>query len=379
MKINIKKSELIKILKISEIIINKKNYQTNPIFNYSLLKIENNNSKIISNNGNTSCQYNINNEALKIENEGQILINPKIILDIANKLNDEWIELNKIEDTVLIIKTNKFNAQINLITDYEYPDIIFDNYINDEIIFNINDIDQIIQKISWSTLPITNELKPICGVYIDSEINPNKITCLGTDSYKITYLTLNNENNTNFKFIIENTTLKIMSEIYKWTNDSNFKLSLNEMNKLIIKNENLILMDKVMYGQYPSSVLNNAFNINPNIEIKILKKDIQSALERGKIFVNSERTPFVLINIENKKLNLEFSSYEFGSSKEEINIKSIEGNDLKILLNVNFLLNLINTIDTENITLVFENDNKPVVIYNDNPNFKELLLPIKNN
>ena len=151
------------------------------------------------------------------------------------------------------------------------------------------------------------------------------------------------------------------------------------MNKLFIENENLILIDKVMYGEYPKLVLNNAFNINSNIVINVLKKDLQSALERGKIFVNSERTPLVLINIENNKMFLEFSSYEFGSSKEEINIQKISGNNLKILLNVNFFLNLINTIDVDNVELHFENDTKPVVIYNDNTNFKELLLPIKNN
>ncbi len=379
MKINIQKNELIKILKISEIIISKRNYSSNPIFNFSLLDIKNNDPKIISNNGNTILQYLINKEKIEIFEEGKILINPKTLLEIANKLNDEWIELNKIEETVLIIKTNKFNAQINLITEFEYPITNFDNYNNEKINFTINDIDQIIQKVSWSTLPITNEIKPICGVYIDSEINTNKITCLGTDSYKITYLTLENKNNSNFNFIIDNTTLKIMSELYKWTNDSNFKLSLNEMNKLFIENENLILIDKVMYGEYPKLVLNNAFNINSNIVINVLKKDLQSALERGKIFVNSERTPLVLINIENNKMFLEFSSYEFGSSKEEINIQKISGNNLKILLNVNFLLNLINTIDVDNVELHFENDTKPVVIYNDNTNFKELLLPIKNN
>lgn len=379
MKISILKNELIKILKISEVIISKRNYQGNPIFNYSLLKIENNNSKMFSNNGNTICQYSINNESINIFEEGQILINPKILLEIANKLKDEWIELYKVEETVLIIKTDKFNAQINLINDFEYPIMNFDNNSNQKIIFTINDIDQIIQKVSWSTLPIINEIKPICGVYIDSEINENKITCLGTDSYKITYLMLENTNNTNFKFIIENTTLKIMSEIYKWTNDNQFTLCLNEMNKLVIENENLILIDKVMYGQYPLSVLNNAFNINTNIEVKTTKKEIQLALERGKIFVNSERTPLVLVNIHDSKMTFEFSSYEFGSSKEEIVTKNINGNDLKILLNANFFLNLINTIDTDNITLIFENDHKPVVIYNDNPNFKELLLPIKNN
>lgn len=379
MKIKIQKNELIKILKISEIIISKRNYSSNPIFNFSLLNIKNNDSKIISNNGNTILQYLINQKNIEIFEEGKILINPKTLLEIANKLNDEWIELNKIEETVLIIKTNKFNAQINLINEFEYPITNFDNYNSEKINFTINDIDQIIQKISWSTLPITNEIKPICGVYIDSEMNTNKITCLGTDSYKITYLTLENKNNSNFNFIIDNTTLRIMSELYKWTNDSNFKLSLNEMNKLFIENENLILIDKVMYGDYPKLVLNNAFNINSNIVVNVLKKDLQSALERGKIFVNSERTPFVLINIENNKMFFEFSSYEFGSSKEEINIQKIDGNNLKILLNVNFFLNLINTIDVDNVELHFENDTRPVVIYNENTNFKELLLPIKNN
>ncbi len=378
MHIKIKKNELIKILKISEVIISKKNYSNNPIFNFSLLNIQKEKSKIISNNGNTISIYEINLETIEILSEGKILINPKILIEIVTKLNNEWIELNKIDDSVLIIKTEKFNGQINLISNYDYPNINYEEETKQNIIFSINDIDQIIQKISWSTLPIGNEIKPICGVYIDSQLNPNKITCLGTDSYKITYLMLENNNDCIVNFIIDNTTLKIMSEIYKLTNDSKFELCFNDQNKLIIKNEKLILIDKLMYGQYPTSILNNAFNINKNVVVNTFKKDIQSALEKGKIFVNSERTPFVLINIENSKMSFEFNSYEFGSSKEEIQVKNIEGKDLKIILNVNYFLNLINTIDNEEIQLVFENDNKPMVIYSKNINFKELLLPIKN-
>ncbi len=377
----IKKEEILKILKISETIINKKNNSiiSNPIFLNSYLEINKKNPKIISNNGILNCEYNIDLNKINIEQEGNILLKASIIYEIINKLDEEWIEFNKIDETILLIKTKNFNAQINLIDASQYPISNINNTnLNNSIELSWNDIETIISKISWSTLQINDQIKPISGIYIDTTKNPGFLTCVSTDSYKITYLKLKKDINNELKIILNPNTLKIMYEIAKITNNQNFNIALFEMNKLLIVSDNIVIVDKLIIGDYPIEILENAFNINPNLIVNVNKKIFLSAIERGKIFLNNDKNPFFNLFFKNNMINLEFNSYEFGNAKEQINTISFEGEDIKISFNSSFLINLLNAIDENEITLKLESNLKPMIIESKNQNFKELILPTRN-
>ena len=377
----IKKEEILKILKISETIINKKNNSiiSNPIFLNSYLEINKKNPKIISNNGILNCEYNIDLNKINIEQEGNILLKASIIYEIINKLDEEWIEFNKIDETILLIKTKNFNAQINLIDASQYPISNINKIdLNNSIELTSNDIETIISKISWSTLQINDQIKPISGIYIDTTKNPGFLTCVSTDSYKITYLKLKKDINNELKIILNPNTLKIMYEIAKITNNQNFNIALFEMNKLLIVSDNIVIVDKLIIGDYPIEILENAFNINPNLIVNVNKKIFLSAIERGKIFLNNDKNPFFNLFFKNNMINLEFNSYEFGNAKEQINTISFEGEDIKISFNSSFLINLLNAIDENEITLKLESNLKPMIIESKNQNFKELILPTRN-
>ena len=122
--------------------------------------------------------------------------------------------------------------------------------------------------------------------------------------------------------------------------------------------------------QFPDykSILNNSQH---NKKILLNTKDFLSVLKRTAIFVrdNKESKNGGIFNFSNNKLLLTGTS-ENAQIKEEI-VTIQEGEDLKISLNVKFLLDYISTIKGK-VTVLELLNNKSSVIVKDEDNDKSL-------
>lgn len=378
MKFSIKREELLKLLKFSEKIIESKNL-INPILNCINLIINKNQSKCICSNGIISGSYEIPMESLNIEENGKILIKNKILLEIISKVKDDYIHFHKIENTVLSIKTKKFSSEINIIDESSFPNINFE--INELPYIEIpnNIINDILRKNTNSTFNDINQVKAISGIYFDTKINKGKLTTLSTDTFKLAYLESAINSNFETNFIVNVSSLNIVNQLFK-QNDKNITFYIDEINKkILIKEDNLTIIDRSINEEFPVSIFLNAFNINKKTEIKISKEELITALELGKITVNLEKNPLSIFEIKNNTLEITSSSFEIGSSKNTLDLIEMKGECVKIAFNITFLLSLLKNIESDIINLTIESNIKPMLIVGENINFKELILPSRLN
>ena len=384
MKFSIEKNELIKLLKFSDRIINdNRNNSINPILNFLYLKVSNKESTVTCSNGITSGLYIINKEKINIENEGNVLVKPKLLLNIINKLKENTIEFNKVDTSVLTIKTESFNAQINIVDENSYPSISFDNTNFKKLELSTQIISKINQKVSWAALAAGEQTKILNGIFFDTTTVKNHLSVVATDSYKLAYLCEPINTDEEFKFVLDQNILKIVSDTTKVDSEDkplDFYLDyLNGYKNVLIQSENMFFLNKTIEGNYPTSVY-NAFNIRINTNIKIDKNEFVLALERGLILVTGDKNPMVTLTISENKVNVEFVSYELGSSEESVQIDSFEGQEIKVSLNALFLISLLKAIEQNEITIHLESNTKPVIIFNEKDStFKELVLPMRTN
>ena len=384
MKFNIEKNELLKLLKFSDRIINdNRNNIINPILSFLYLKISNKESTVTCSNGITSGLYVINKDKLEIKEEGVILVKPKLLLNIIAKLKEDRIEFNKVDSSVLTIKTSSFSAQINIIDENSYPSISFDNTNFKNLKLTSSIINKINQKVSWAALVAGEQTKILNGIFFDTTTIKNCLSVVATDSYKLAYLCEPISTDEEFKFVLDQNILKIVSDLTKSEGEEkelDFYLDyLNNYKNVLIHCENMYFLNKTIEGNYPTSVY-NAFNIRVNTDIKVSKYEFISALERGLIFVSSDKNPMVTLLINENGMNVEFMSYELGSSEENVALNNFEGQEIKVSLNAHFLISLLKAIEQNDITIHLESNTKPVIIYNDSDaTFKELVLPMRTN
>lgn len=384
MKIIIKKSELIKLLKFCDrIISDNRNNTINPILSFLYLKINQNGCYAVCSNGITSGHYDLDQENINIQEEGTILVRPKILLNIVSKLKEKEIELHKVDNAVLMINTPSFNAQINIVDENSYPMISFNYDGFQKMSFNLETIQKINQKVAWATLPSGDQTKILNGILFDTETITDQLSVIATDSYKLAYLAEPRSGIIPLKFVLDTNILKIVSDLVKNENanpDLDFYVDTQSNNKnILIKSENMLFLNKTIEGNYPTSVY-NAFNIRENTKIKIDKSEFVQALERGQIFVASDKNPMVTLNISHQGMQVEFVSYELGSSDEKVDLIAFDGQDIKVSVNAYYLLALLRAIDKNEVNLNFESNTKPIIIFSEEEkDFKELVLPLRVN
>lgn len=319
MKFEIKSSNLLKILKkIIKITISNLTYEELSCF---LLEIENNKIVFTSSNGNLSMKTELekNDEYLKIIKTGSVLINAKIMHDIFNKLEDEWI-LFELKINNLIISNfkndnnNDFIFKLSTMTIEKFPKITFNKEIKNKVLFKKTLLQNINDQIAFAIN--TNNSKPaLTG--INFKFSNKKLFITATDGYClakkiIPYLEEIKVENKEF-----NIPVYLLNEIDKITNDLNKNVNFyfeNNLN-LIIEIDNYQFQTRMIEGTYP-----NTDDIIKNI---LEKEKTIIEIDNVKDFLNIIELSIIL----SKKDTLPMIQFLINTRTNEFKINCLSNND----------------------------------------------------
>ena len=132
---------------------------------------------------------------------------------------------------------------------------------------------------------------------------------------------------------------------------------------------------RVISGTYPdtSRLIPNEFTQ----VLKIATKELVGAVDRASILL-TEKNNVVKLNMDNEEVFVSSKSMEVGYVVEKLNEYSYQGEKLTISFSAKYLLDAIRALSSEEISLHFTGDMKPIIIKsNTNPDLIELILPVR--
>ena len=118
---------------------------------------------------------------IKVEQEGEIVLQGKYILDIIKKLQDEEINIEVVDGLKTIIWTKNSEFNLNGIDPKEYPKVELEEN-KKPIIIDKKVFKNIISQTSFATS--MEEVRPLL-TGINIKIEENKLECIATDSYRL--------------------------------------------------------------------------------------------------------------------------------------------------------------------------------------------------
>lgn len=370
MKFYINKKDLYNSLKICNSLVD--NSTSNPYIQCIYIEANKNKLTFITTNGLISCKSEIEN--VNIISEGKILVKSKLLFNIIQKFKNEEFFFEKVDNSILNIRTDFFDSNITIIEDEKYPNINFDYNNWKEITFPNLIFKNIFSKIIHSVSQNKEKPSVLNGVLLESK--NGILSIAATDSYKLSYLSYEYKGE-EFKIILDSSLFLFLSNIFDVKEDIKMYISNNNF---ILKINNFLFAAKLIEGDYPN-VINIIKSPRENFTI-INRKELIEALERGMILTMVDKKPIVKINFNENSMILNFKSTNtdlYNSSKEIINISSFYGIEMTFLLNANFLLNLLKVVDNDLVKISNSKENKPLIITDDkNENFIQLLLPLRN-
>lgn len=303
--------------------------------------------------------------------EGNIVINSRMLGDIIKRLPDDIVSIETGSGNTVLIESGNSHFSIKGINSEGYPKIpTVEDY--EKIIIPQNSLKEMISQTIFAvstdeSRPVLNGCKIVCGsksieiVAIDGFRLALRKTYLESDVPDVSFIVPGKSLGEAGR-IIDNS--KNPVEIYKSTNHIMFDNGKVKMVSRLIAGE---------YMNYKSIIPQNS-----ETTISVNPKNLLQAIERASLIITSDdrKFPVRLMTSDDETLVIT-SNTDIGSVKEEITINHT-GNAIDVDFNPKYFLDALKVIDDEEIVISFNGNMGPCVIRPvEGDSFSYLVLPLR--
>lgn len=308
---------------------------------------------------------------IKIQETGKILVKARVLNELIQRANGEYLELIKIDSNLLFVRSSDSEYEINLMDDtkFEKPNFIINEGTEIELSSNVfkSNINQVVY--------VANEKAPRKILQaVNLVIDNGKLTSVATDGVRIA---VSSSNVGVSEYINKNIHSKTIKDIIKLIEEKTIKLLLSERYLTLTMGEFLIQV-KLLEGGYPDII--KVFPEEFNYKL-VIKKDILIDLIERSTLLSSNKTDdnlFVKMIILENNFKFEARELEIGYANISTNNFEWNGDAFQMAFNPRYVLDAIKTISEEEIEININENQKPFVINGKgNSEFKTLILPFK--
>jgi len=307
--------------------------------------------------------------SVESKESGNICVPAKILLDTLRNLPEQPITFNIDEDTyVITLRSNNGNYKLSGENATDFPKIPPMKGSS-----KIDMSSDILGKAIASTIFATSseDLRPaMTGVFF--QMNDSNLTFVSTDGHRLVrYRRVDLAIDTPSSIIIPKKALTLLKTSLPSDNTA-VSMEFNQSNAFFTFG-NTKLICRLIDERFPD--YDNVIPLeNPN-KLNISRLELLNCLKRISIYAN-KTTHQVRFKMSGSELQVSAEDLDFSNEANERLVCEYNGEDMEIGFNAKFLLEMINNLDSENITINMSQPNKAGLInpFESTPNEDILML-----
>jgi DNA polymerase-3 subunit beta len=309
---------------------------------------------------------------INIEEVGSFIINGRYIYDIIKKLPNELIEIEEVLPSKINISTTNSSFTLNCVDVKEFPNLEIEESktpikISSEL-FN-----EIIHQTSFATS--NQESRPVL-TGINFKFSKNNLEVTATDSYRLSkkIVKLDDKVKEDINVIIP---VKNLIEINRLFSSENSTIEMHVFNnKIIFKTNDLIVLSRLINGNYPDVSKLIPEDFTNTIEVNL--EEFYNSIDRAALLTNDADKNTIRFQT-NKGAGVVSSTIpEIGYVEEIIEIKKEKEDELQIAFSSKYMIDALKAFDSEKIKIYFNGEIKPIILkQNDSETLIQLILPIR--
>lgn len=306
-----------------------------------------------------------------IEEPGSFVVNGRLIYEYIKKLPGQLITIEELVDSKINIFTKVSSTNLNCNRVEEFPTIEIEES-KDPIILDKKLFKTIINQTLFATS--SEESRPeLTGLNV--KITGNKLECIATDSYRLAKkeVLLETEVKENINIIIPT---KNLNELLKMLNDED-TLELNIFNnKIIFRFDSIIMLSRIINGTYPdvNKLIPDKFELVASLNLN----EFYEAIDRASLLTNENEKNTIKFELKNNTVTISSNLPEKGNVEEKLVCTKNVDKEIRIAFSSKYMLDAIKSFNCDQINLMFNGDNKPIIIKNtEEDNLTQLILPIR--
>lgn len=308
-----------------------------------------------------------------VEEGGKLVFVPQLIDEYIKELSDDVILL-KTSDSTLTIETTDSSSEFSLMNAEEFPMLPSSNGNEKESLsMTGKELLDIFEKVKFSAAG-TSENLPLNCLRFDIQ---NKVArFVSTDTYRLTYLVKEIEEDIQMEISIPLNTIEAITKLLKSENLYQFDISVID-NQVYFISDEIEIVSRTIELPFPNygGILGTS---QYDKQLVVNTEDFIKVLKRIQIFVrgNLESKYGAIFEFSGNKVLVKGVS-SVAKIREELDV-DYKGDDLKISLNVKFLLDFLQNFDKDaKILIELKASNSSVRITRiDNENYIYVVMPL---
>lgn len=320
----------------------------------------------------TNMEINIQAQIFgKINNQGEIVFPYQLVNDYLKEIEDEEIQLVEL-DEILLIESANSTSEFTIYDASEYPRISgniqgLENELSKDLLINM------LEKVKFASATNTDSPEISC---VRLELENDKLRMVATDTYRLVYAEEKVEATSNISVSIPLYSVDALIKILKNVGDDFVKFTYSG-NQISFEIEKIFFMTRVIDLAFPDykGILENMIY---DKKVLIETESFINTLKRVQVFVknNNESKNSALFKLQGEEFIITGVS-DTAKIKEEVKLIK-DGEDIKLSLNVKFLLEyLLNTNKDKRTSFEMSNSNGAVLIKNEsNDKYLYILMPL---
>lgn len=294
---------------------------------------------------------------LNIEEEGSLVVTSRLFNDIIRKLPTNDVTLETDDQFVLTISSGQAIFTLNGINGATYPQLPVieeDHKVKLPTLLFKEMINQTIFSAS------NQESRPILtGLHFTAQ--DQFVIGVATDSHRLSRREIPvaySKNELNF----ENMTIpkKTVIELTRIVEDNQDLFMIVADKQVIFNIDNLVIYSRLLEGNYPDT--QRLIPQKNDIEIIVDSNVLLGAIDRASLLSHQGKNNVVQLSLENNKVELSVNSNERGQASEEIDVKSVQGSEIKISFNPDYMKDALKAFSGADIKLGFQSNVRPILI-----------------
>ncbi|KAF0819271.1 DNA polymerase III beta subunit [Bacillus sp. ZZV12-4809] len=313
------------------------------------------------------------NEVVEIKQPGAIVLQAKFFSEIVKKLPTDSVEISVENHLQTVIRSGKSEFNLNGLDAEEYPHL---PQIEEEKMFKIP-TDLLKAMVRQTVFAVsTSETRPIL-TGVNWKVENGTLTCIATDSHRLALRRAQIETTAseNYNVVIPGKSLSELSKILDDNNDL-IDIVITE-NQVLFKAEHLLFFSRLLEGNYPDT--SRLIPSDSKTDVVVNTKEFLQAIDRASLLAKEGRNNVVkLSTIDGGVIEISSNTPEVGKVVEEVQSKSVEGEELKISFSAKFMMDALKALEGSEITISFTGAMRPFIIkpLNDE-SILQLILPVR--
>ncbi|MFA6525125.1 MAG: DNA polymerase III subunit beta [Patescibacteria group bacterium] len=308
----------------------------------------------------------------KVESEGKTTIPAKLFADYVGLLPNEKIYIEETEKKIYISCTDQ-ETTIQGMSAEDYP-LIPSLEKKNKIVIKAEDLKNVVRETLFAAA--YDETRPeISGVLV--KIEGNKARFVATDSYRLAEKTIiiDAKDVGDVESILPSRTLQELVRIVGMSQVEEVEMYIAE-NQVLFCLDDIEIISRAIEGNYPD--YQQIIPKDKKTAVLANKEDLLKVIKTTSLFSKSGINDVNLkVVTENKELIVSAINSQLGENISRMKVE-IEGEDNQIVFNHRYLLDGLQSINSERVSLEIINNTNPGVVRPENDeNYVYIIMPIK--